>query len=139
MKESLTTTTENWLEDDVLNLDWELPSSPAKTFFIDMSDIVNAGSDPVRVEMRKIHQPLSGKAGWEEMIVSAEALVGMVARDALPQEGQEFYIYYHILNGAPSYNLAKTDGPVKDLDIIDNCYYFTTKEGSWRVKLMAGN
>ena len=120
----------------------ELPSEidkSGKLVVEDISSNYDIKGEPVRVEMRRTRNPLGEDVSLDKRIVEANFLVGLVDKKSLPKEGKPFQMTHHCYNGKPDFSSVTTGGPIRDLKVEGNYYYFTTDEGDWRVEVISGN
>lgn len=105
----------------------------------DISSNYDIEGEPVRVEMRRTHDPLGEKVPPGRRIVESNYLIGLVDSTNLPQEGKPFNMTHHTYNGKVDFSSVTTSGPIRDLTIEGEFYYFSTDEGDWRVEIVSGN
>jgi len=104
---------------------------------IDISDNITIEGEPIRVELRKMKPPLHKGGALEE---SNSYLVGIIDNKDLPKEGEEFVLSYHYFNDLFDLGRVCSQEPIYNVEhhasTAGDCYYFTTSEGNWRVKLL---
>lgn len=124
-------------DDDYLTEREAVPGAMAASpLFVDMSTHLGTTGDVIRVELRKCRHPAAGKIRPERGIPEESYLIGLIPPEAVPQEGEEFALRYYNYNGQLDYGLVVTSSPAKNVLQVDNCFYFATSEGDWRLKLL---
>lgn len=107
---------------------------------IDMTGHTDIDGDAIRVEFRRTRDPATGPVAPSKKLLDANYLIGLIRREDLPQEGRSFRMPYHNFNSLADFGSIDSQSPVFGLVVEENCYYFSTTEGQWRVKILdAGN
>ncbi len=109
---------------------------------VDMTSHADISGDALRVELRRTRDPATAnnRASPSSRIMDSNFIVGLISPEQLPQEGKNFQIAYHSWNGKSDFGFVDSFEPITNLIQEDNCYYFETSEGQWRLKILsAGN
>lgn len=107
-----------------------------KSLVIDMTEHVKVGDNALRVEFRRTRSPAAGSKEHTKRIVDSNFIVGLIDENDLPKEGKSFKMPYHSFNSVSDFGSIDSDEPIRDLVIENNCYYFETSEGQWRLKVL---
>jgi hypothetical protein len=109
-----------------------------RTILIDVSKMISPKGKPLRVELRRALTAQS--VSKENPQVGDEYMLGLIDKETLPKVGKEFFFNYYKINNWPDFGKLRSDGPVKTLKEADGCFYFTTRDGDWRLKVLdSGN
>ncbi len=126
-----------WPPDEV-----EEPFGEEEGIVVDMTGHAEISDEAIRVELRRTRDPTAahGKVPPGKRLVDKSRVVGLINEESLPKEGETFKMPYHSWNDMTDFGSISSGEPVRELFYEDNCYYFITSEGQWRLKVLdAGN
>lgn len=105
---------------------------------VDMTEHTDIAGHPVRVELRRTRDPATALKGVSpsKKLIDSSYIIGIIDRDTLPREGEPFKMAYHNWNDVTDFGNVHSKEPIRDLVEEDGCYYFTTSEGQWRLKVL---
>ena len=111
-----------------------------ESIVIDMTEHAGIENRALRVELRRTRDPATGIVSTSKKLLDSNFIVGLIKPEDLPVEGKSFRMPYHSFNALADFGSVDTQTPVTSLVIDDDCYYFRTEEGQWRLKILdAGN
>lgn len=124
--------------DDILELLEEIEAEEADSFVVDMTDTTNIRTGALRVELRRTREPAASihKVPHSQRLPDENCIIGIIDEEDLPQEGEMFSMPFHMYNSYSDFGNVNTKEPVTDLYYEEGCYYFTTSEGQWRLKIL---
>lgn len=132
-------------------LDVESPFRDDSSILVDMTKhtgLTEPAQDTVRVELRRVKEQVLQDSGPETRAVEESFVIGVIAKDSLPIEGQVFQMPYHALSGnagfgvgaITDYGRIDTVAGISGLVVVDGTYFFETAEGTWRLSVLdSGN
>ena len=107
---------------------------------IDMTNHADIEGVAIRVELRRTRDPATGAVSPAKKLLDSNYIIGLIRPEDLPREGQHFRMPYHNFNSLADYGSVDSQEPISGLTVEDDCYYFSTTEGQWRLKVLdAGN
>lgn len=112
------------------------PDGEEDSIFIDMTDHASVTGKALRVELRRTRDPATGRPSYKRKLVDPNYIIGLISPEDLPQEGKEFMIPYHSLNGLADFGRVNSREPIFNLVEYEDCFFFTTSEGEWRLKII---
>jgi hypothetical protein len=123
-----------------IHLELEPPLEAAPSIYddivVDMTSHAEVTADVIRAEFRKVTDPISGPKRPSDRIEFDSFVIGLLDAQGLPEEGQPFRMSYHILNNISNFGKIDSNEPITNLVIEGNCYYFSTSEGQWKLKIL---
>lgn len=127
--------------DDTLELESPFEEvEESSSLVIDMTAHADIEGEAVRVEFRRTRDPATGPVAPSKKLLDSNYLIGLIKKEDLPQEGKSFKMPYHNFNSLADFGSIDSQSPVTELVVEEDCYYFNTNEGQWRVKVLdSGN
>ena len=113
-----------------------------ETIIVDMTEHANIEDKAVRVELRRTRDPATStkRAPALLRIIDPSSLVGLLNPHDLPEEGKHFNLPYHSCNSLSIFGVLLSQEPIQNLTREEDCFFFETSEGQWRLKILdAGN
>lgn len=114
-----------------------------RLFLVDMTNHANIHGKALRVELRRLRDPVASKATvYGKKIAEPNYIIGLLETERLPLEGSVFKMPYHSLNGLQHFGVADFREPVTSVAKSEDAryIYFATSRGEWRLELLgAGN
>ena len=125
----------------------ESPFIEDSSLLIDMTKRTGLDSvkgKTVRVELRRVKGQVSDDPNPAIRPVEDSFVVGVISENALPKEGELFIMSYHALSvnagfGAgmiSDFGSINTGVGVTKVSVVDDCHFFETAEGVWRLKIL---
>lgn len=105
---------------------------------VDMTDHADIEGKALRVELRRTRDPITAikRAPIALRIADEHSLTGLLSPEELPQEGKNFILPYHRCNKLSVFGVLNSEEPITNLIENDNCFYFETSVGQWRLKVL---
>lgn len=115
------------------------PTKIEKVIVIDMTSHVGTEGKALRVEMRRIRDPATGKTKtYDRKIADTNYVIGLLKAEGFPIKGIIFKMPFHSFNGLLDFGVIDSRSPVTEVvKSKDNKYtYFATSAGEWRLELV---
>jgi len=114
------------------------PKKKKSSIFIDGTKHTKIYGPALRVELRRVKDPPTGKARYMKKVVDSDFVIGLVEEENLPQEGIRFSMPYHSLNGLIEFGIVDTSVPIEGVEHHKDTatFFFTTKDGYWRLTVL---
>lgn len=114
----------------------ETPLVEEDSLLVDKTEHSGIVGDVLRVELRRTRDPTTGTTAHTQRIVDRNYIIGLIGPDDLPEEGRAFKMAYHLFNNQADFGNVDSSELITDVLYEEGCYYFTTSEGDWRLKVL---